>query len=212
MKCSKCGVPGTCNEPTEPKTLTLEQTLEGARKAEERISRWPAWKRDLTKKEQKEQYGFIPTEWVEVEAYLRERGEDPDALVEAAGKFIEACHAQGAGGLVASLTTRVRRAMAHEPEVSQALAKDCGFCKAKAHHECRPGCEGVTTGEVTITDPVLAQAAQRMKDGRLKMPSMTCEEVLAQTKRSLSGVRGEMKYAIMADDKTSWPPEGKDES
>ena len=31
-----------------PRTLTLKEVLEGAKRAEERIAQWPEWKRELS--------------------------------------------------------------------------------------------------------------------------------------------------------------------
>lgn len=35
-------------KPTQPRTLTLQEVLEGAERAEQRVSNWPQWKRELS--------------------------------------------------------------------------------------------------------------------------------------------------------------------
>ena len=34
--------------PSEPRTLTLKEVLEGTKRAEQRVSAWPPWKKELS--------------------------------------------------------------------------------------------------------------------------------------------------------------------
>lgn len=35
-------------KPPQPRTLTLKEVLEGAERAQQRVSTWPEWKRELS--------------------------------------------------------------------------------------------------------------------------------------------------------------------